>query len=198
MSRLTGILLKGLAAVLPLFITVYVLYWLAISSEAFFGAAIKYVISGEYYWPGMGSLAALVLIMLIGILIDNRVVQFFGRKLHGLITRIPVANTIFNAVQDMMQFVASSHEREDMNQVVEITLGNDMRIIGFITQKPPAISLRDRGKNLVGIYIPMSYMVGGFTVYIPESRIKPINISVEKAMRLTLTAGMTGSRDSNR
>ncbi len=195
MNRFAGILLKGLATVLPLFITVYVLYWLAVSSEAFFGAAIQYFISDEYYWPGMGSVTALVLIMLIGILVNNRVGQFLIRKLHHFITHVPVANTIFNAVQDMMQFITSSRDRESMNRVVEITLENGIRVIGFITQETPDIPLQDHGEDLVGIYIPMSYMIGGFTIYVPRKQINPVNISMEKAMRLILTAGVTGRQD---
>lgn len=195
MNRFTSILLKGLAAVLPLFVTIYVLYWLAVSSEAFFGAAIKYVISDEYYWPGMGSVVALALIMLIGVLINNRVGQFFVRQLHYIITHVPIANTIFNAVQDMMQFLASSRDRDDMDQVVELALENGMRVIGFVTQENPRIPLDNESDELIGVYIPMSYMIGGFTVYVPRDQVKPVDISVEKAMRLTLTAGMTGGHN---
>lgn len=196
MNRFTSILLKGLAAVLPLFVTIYVLYWLAVSSEAFFGATIKYVISEEYYWPGMGSVVALALIMLIGVLINNRVGQFFVRQLHYIITHVPIANTIFNAVQDMMQFLASSRDRDDMDQVVELVLENGMRVIGFVTQENPRIPLTNEADELIGVYIPMSYMIGGFTVYVPRDQVKPVDISVEKAMRLTLTAGMTGGHNS--
>lgn len=196
MNRFWSILLKGLATVLPIFITLYSIYWLGITSEEFLGNTIKRVISDEYYWPGMGLVVALALVMLVGVLVNNRVGEFFLRKLHYLITHIPIANTIYNAVQDLMQFFASSREKEGMNQVVEIDLGNSIRLVGFITQEKPVVPLEENTDDLVGVYLPMSYMVGGFTIYLPRKQVKPVDISVEKAMRLTLTAGMTG-HDAN-
>jgi len=185
------ILLKGLATVLPIFITIYSIYWLGVSSEEFLGNAIKRFILDEYYWPGMGTVVALALVMLVGVLINNRVGQFFVRKLHYFITHVPVANTIYNGVQDLMQFFASSREKEGMDQVVQIDMGNNIQLIGFVTQDPLAIPVTS-DEELIGVYLPMSYMIGGFTIYLPREQIKPVDISVEKAMRLTLTAGMTG------
>ena len=196
MNRFWSILLKGLATVLPIFITLYSIYWLGITSEEFLGNTIKRVISDEYYWPGMGLVVALALVMLVGVLVNNRVGEFFLRKLHYLITHIPIANTIYNAVQDLMQFFASSREKEGMNQVVEIDLGNGIRLVGFITQEKPVVPLEGNTDDLVGVYLPMSSMVGGITIYLPRKQVKPVDISVEKAMRLTLTAGMTG-HDAN-
>jgi len=185
------ILLKGLATVLPIFITIYSLYWLGVSSEEFLGNAIKRFILDKYYWPGMGTVVALALVMLVGVLINNRVGQFFVRKLHYFITHVPIANTIYNGVQDLMQFFASSREKEGMDQVVQIDMGNNIHLIGFVTQDPLAIPVAS-DEELVGVYLPMSYMIGGFTIYLPREQVKPVDISVEKAMRLTLTAGMTG------
>jgi len=189
------ILLKGLATVLPIFITIYSIYWLAIGSEEFLGNAIKQFILDEYYWPGMGTVVALAFVMLVGVLINNRVGQFFVRKLHYFVTHVPIANTIYNAVLDLMQFFASSREKEGMDQVVEIDLGNNMRVIGFITQEKLTMPLENNDEQLIGVYLPMSYMIGGFTIYLPRDQVKPVDISVEKAMRLTLTAGMTGHHE---
>ena len=191
MNWFWSILLKGLATVLPIFITIYSIYWLGISSEQFLGNAIKYFISDDYYWPGMGVVVAIALVMLVGILVNNRVGEFFLRQLHHMITHIPIANTIYNSVQDMMQFLASSRDKNGMDQVVEISLGNDMRLLGFVTQQQLAVPIED-DEELIGIYLPMSYMIGGFTMYLPRKLVKPLDISVEKAMRVTLTAGMTG------
>jgi uncharacterized membrane protein len=41
----------------------------------------------------------------------------------------------------------------------------------------------------------MSYAFGGYTIYLPRDRLQPLDISVEDAMRLAITAGLT-SRQS--
>jgi uncharacterized membrane protein len=39
----------------------------------------------------------------------------------------------------------------------------------------------------------MSYAFGGYTIYLPRDRLQPLEISVEDAMRLVITAGLTAA-----
>jgi len=41
------------------------------------------------------------------------------------------------------------------------------------------------------VYFPMSYQIGGYTLYLPRARLTPLDIGVEEAMRLVLTGGMS-------
>ena len=45
------------------------------------------------------------------------------------------------------------------------------------------------------VYIPMSYMIGGFTLLIPKKDIKHCQMNMEEAMRFVLTAGITGQSE---
>jgi uncharacterized membrane protein len=74
-----------------------------------------------------------------------------------------------------------------------------MEIIGFITQEDPqrlpeALSNQDS----VLVYIPMSYMIGGFTLLIPRADVRPCQMNMEEAMRFALTAGITGKSDDTK
>jgi uncharacterized membrane protein len=40
----------------------------------------------------------------------------------------------------------------------------------------------------------MSYQIGGFTVFMPRSKVMPIDMTVEDAVRFTLTAGMSSAK----
>jgi uncharacterized membrane protein len=69
--------------------------------------------------------------------------------------------------------------------------------IGFVTREDvPPVLLAHGGQDWVTVYFPMSYAFGGYTIYLPRERIAPLDISVEDAMRLAITAGLTaaGSR----
>lgn len=51
-------------------------------------------------------------------------------------------------------------------------------------------------QNLVGVYVPLSYQIGGITLYISRDRLTELDIGVEEAMRLALTAGIqSASKD---
>jgi len=91
---------------------------------------------------------------------------------------------------------------KDKNQqvaVVDLQAQGMGMMIGIITSEQLPSKIADvvndnsTGK-LLTVYIPMSYMVGGFTLFLPESKIKRLDWSFEKAMRFALTAGV--SQDS--
>ena len=53
------------------------------------------------------------------------------------------------------------------------------------------------GEGHCAVYVPISYQLGGYTIYLPRSRLTPINMSVEDALRFAITAGMSGEKKSN-
>jgi len=50
----------------------------------------------------------------------------------------------------------------------------------------------------VAVYLPMGYMIGGYTVFVPRDWINPIQMSVEEAMRSSLIAWMAGANGQAR
>ncbi|MCW9028420.1 MAG: hypothetical protein OQJ80_05765, partial [Kangiella sp.] len=44
--------------------------------------------------------------------------------------------------------------------------------------------------ELVAVYIPMSYQIGGFTFFMPKSKCKELDMSPSDAMKKVLTASM--------
>ena len=50
----------------------------------------------------------------------------------------------------------------------------------------------------VAVYLPMGYMIGGYTVFVPQEWVQPIQMSVEEAMRSSLIAWMARAEPSVR
>ena len=183
-------LLTGFITLLPAVLTIYFLYWLAVSSENIMGAALRWVLPQAAYFPGLGMIAGLAVVFIVGILMKAILVRQlfnFGEK---ILYRLPLIKTVYRAMRDLFEFFTP--KKEGLGQVVAVTY-NGMEMIGFITQtdqqKLPE-SFREQDKVLV--YLPMSYMIGGFTLFIPREHVRPIKMSMEEAMRFALTAGITG------
>jgi uncharacterized membrane protein len=66
------------------------------------------------------------------------------------------------------------------------------KLIGFVTQEHANTLGIGGGDDLVAVYLPMSYQIGGYTIYIPRSRLAETELSVEQAMRVVLTGGVRG------
>ncbi len=68
---------------------------------------------------------------------------------------------------------------------------NDVQLIGFITGEIGELPGIDIFDDKVAVYLPMSYQLGGFMVYLSKDCIEIIDISVEDAIRRVLTTGLS-------
>lgn len=192
LKSMSKILLTGFITLLPAVLTIYLLYWLAVSSEQLMGGAIRRFLPEAYYWPGLGMLAGLVIVFIVGLMMN----AYFVRRLFDLgeqiLYRLPLIKTIYRAIRDFFDFF--SPKNKGFGQVVAVSF-NNMQVIGFVTQEnPDKLPESFREQDSVLVYIPMSYMIGGFTVFIPRSEVRPLNMSMDEAMRFTITAGITGKK----
>ena len=184
-------ILTGLVTILPVVLTLYLLYWLVVSAE---GDAIRLWLPADRYKPGMGVLAGLLVTFLVGLLMHAYVVQRLFARGESLLYRMPVIKSIYQALRDFLNYF-SPGSKKDFDQVVAVTLGDSgMEVIGFVTQADPNNLPEDfRAPDSVLVYLPLSYMIGGYAVLIPRSAIRTLHMNMEEAMRFTLTAGVTGA-----
>ena len=106
-----------------------------------------------------------------------------------------VSREIYRAIRDLFDFF--SPKKEHFGRVVIVAV-NNMEMVGFITQEDPArLPESLRNPDSVLVYLPMSYMIGGFTLLIPKKDIKPCQMNMDEAMRFVLTAGITGQSNAS-
>jgi len=187
---LSKTLLSGFITLLPIILTIYLLYWLGISSEKVMGDALRYLLPENLYFPGLGMLTGIVIVFMVGLMMNAYLIRKLFSFGEQVLYRLPLIKPIYRAFRDFFDFF--SPDKEGLGQVVSVTL-NGMELVGFVTQEdeqrlPP--SFRDRDSVLV--YLPMSYMVGGYTLLVPRSELHPLQMSRDEAMRFVLTAGITG------
>jgi uncharacterized membrane protein len=190
MRKIWNTMLKGLVAVLPIGLTVYVVYWLAVTAERVFSGTIRRLVPEGAYWPGLGLIAGLLVLYLVGLAVNAYVVRRALRFGDRLFARIPVVKTIYLATRDFMRFFPASGQGSDLKRVVLVPFGPG-RAIGFVTaESGTALGLDDVGSDRVAVYLPMSYMIGGYTVFVPRDVLEPTSLSVEAAMRIALMGGV--------
>jgi uncharacterized membrane protein len=170
---------------------VYLVYWLAVATEKLFSRVLKLVIPDSAYWPGLGLIAGLVVLYLAGLAVNAYVVRRALRLSDELFARIPVVKTIYVAIRDFMTFFPSAGKGSDLKRVVLVPFGPG-KAIGFVTAESSVALGVAEGDDLVAVYLPMSYMIGGYTMFLPRDVIEPTAMSVEAGMRLALMGGVQG------
>ncbi|WP_253474204.1 DUF502 domain-containing protein [Natronocella acetinitrilica] len=192
MRYFSKIFLKGLAAVLPVTITLYLIFWLADLAESFFGALIGTVL--PIYFPGLGILLAIATVFGIGFLLQAYLVQRIFQWGERVLQSIPLVKTIYSSVQDLMDFVSRS-SAGNANQVVmvQVNVGDTKaRLLGFVTREdfenlPEGMA----NQGDIAVYMPMSYQIGGYTLILPRESVQAIDMPMDEAMRFAVTAGMS-------
>jgi uncharacterized membrane protein len=193
MRKIWNTMLKGLVATLPIGLTVYLVYWLAVTAERLFSRALKPLLPESAYWPGLGLVAGLGVLYLVGLAVNAYVVRRALRLGDQLFAHIPVVKSVYVAIRDFMRFFPSPGQSRDLQRVVLVPFGPG-KAIGFVTaESSAALGLGSAGDDPVAVYLPMSYMIGGYTVFLPREILEPTSLSVEAGMRIVLMGGVQGA-----
>lgn len=194
--RVSRIFLRGLVVILPIAITLAVVYWLVVSAEALLGGIVRLVLPDKYYATGVGVLLGVVLVFVAGLTVNVWITRALLDRAEALMERIPIIKSIYGAIRDLARFLSGDHSKERFHKVVVVSVSTDMRLIGFVTREDFTNQPHELAptEDTVAVYLPMSYQIGGFTLFLPRSQVQPIDMTIEDAMRFTLTAGMSGSK----
>ena len=191
LARIARTFFTGLAVVLPIFVTVAVMVWLVHAVESTLGVVVRVFLPEGSYQSGLGLLLALALVFSIGVLMEaiyfRRIMQWFEEVLN----RIPLVKTIYSAMRDLMSLFSRDGKRTFSKVVLVQWPGFPGKLIGFVTIEDFSALPVKPGAEAVAVYMPMSYQIGGYTVFLPRSCLTPLDMTLEEAMRFVVTAGMS-------
>ena len=195
MNNLGKLFLKGLAVTIPLALTLAIAWWMAASAERLLGSVLIRILPDGWYIPGMGLLSAMALILLVGLLSHVIIFQRLFEWGEGLLERLPLIKTIYTALRDFFGYFAPGAQ-QSFSKVVMVRLpGHDFEAMGFVTRETfDDLPLDPQAEAPVAVYLPMSYQIGGYTLYLPRSALTPVVLPFEDAMRLAVTGGVTRKR----
>lgn len=188
-------LIKGSMVLLPLLVTVW-LVWSVLSSLNDLGVqALQLLHADLLLFPGMGVVVMLMLLLVVGLAFQLNPISWVYEYVEDTFLRMPVVKTLYGAVKDFAAMFDG--EKSQAQQVVLVDMPNVGQLVGFVTTKnipEPVRALEGDHADLVAVYLPMSYMVGGYTLFLPEARLTHVDWSVEDAMRFAVTAGISQSQ----
>ena len=198
MNALGTLFLKGLAVVIPVTLTLAILWWLARGAEQFLGGLLTRVLPEGWYVLGMGVVSAVAITILIGLLTHVILFQRLFEIGEAVLNRLPLVKTIYSAIKDFIDYL-SPDSRVAMSKVVLIKVpGQEFEMLGFVTSEdlshvPMELSVDEP----IAVYLPMSYMIGGYTLFLPRSCLTPLDLSFEEGMKLVLTGAVSREKPEN-
>lgn len=191
-------ILKGSLIVFPVLITIWVIWSLVrwideLGQKALEPFSLSYLI-----FPGSGLIIVVVILLIVGLLFQFNYINWVFTKIEKYLLKFPLVKTVYSAMKDLAGMFDNNQNKDQQVVLVDMQSSGLGFIVGLITNKtlPTAISntLNDKSlskKQLVAVYLPMSYMVGGYTILIESDKVKIVDWSFEEAMRFALTAGVS-------
>lgn len=218
------VLLTGVAIIVPLIVTLYVLsvalefitnaltpfiellQWLGIIQWFESVALIQLLIDLNIYSLVIDFLTELIAVaVLLGVVV---LVGFIGHSHHGervigyvdlAITSIPGIGTVYKSFRRMGD-VMLDNEAENFQEVKLVQcLDDEMYVLGFETSPSPATVEEVTGHDeMVTLFIPLAPnpVTGGFLTHVPKSRVMDIDMTIEEGVRSILTSGVASGDDS--
>lgn len=177
------LIVKGLLTVLPITLTVYLLVWVITSIEAF----LHPYLTSVFYFPGLGIIITLLTLAAIGLLINAYIVQLALDSTSVIFEKLPVVKTLYGAIRDAVALF-ETNKSSNKKRAVLVELASEVHTLGFITNDEVSKKLFPN-ENKIVVYLPLSYQIGGYTLYVNPDKITELDIDVETAMRIAITGG---------
>jgi uncharacterized membrane protein len=187
MKSFNQIFLKGLIVVLPITLTFYLLIWASVTVESLFGSGLKLLLGKELYIPGFGILLTIILVFLVGLLVSHYFTARFFKLFTNLLEKVPLIKAIYNPLKDLMALLPGKSSEQDRPQRVVMVPMEAFGgyAFGFVTREDlDELPMSD----LVTVYIPYSYMLGGMTLLIAKEKLIKVDMPVDQALKLSVTA----------
>jgi len=183
------VFLNGVIVVAPAIITVWIvgqgIIWLDSNIRN-----LLHALGWQDPVRGIGVAVGVGGIYVIGLLARTWLLRWPVRLAESLVERIPLVKSLYSSIRDLLQFLGGTEAGSRGKPCVVNTGHGRAAMLGLITQEQPEDALTGEADR-VGVYLPMSYQLGGYTLYLPREAVTELeDKSVEDLMKLCMTAGI--------
>jgi len=169
--------ITGLLVIVPIWGTVLVLKTLFITLDSLLGDFLEKYFPQRYI-PGQGILLLVAVIFFGGLLATN----FMGRRIY----------TTIKSMMDVLSFQDQDKGAAKYSRVVLIEFPRKGQYaLALVTGVTPGEVQDISTDRVINVYVPTSpNPTSGYLLFVPESELIPVNMSVDEAMKMMFSGGM--------
>jgi uncharacterized membrane protein len=199
-ARLRNYFLTGLVIVGPVTITLYIAWYVINSFDAWVKPYIPSVYNPDKYLPfavpGLGLIFAIIGLTMIGALAANLIGRSIISVGEVMLGRMPVVRNVYRGTKQIFESVVSASSPAGQAAFQKVAVmefpSPGIYALVFVTgTAPDEIAALKPGDDLVSVFMPTHFLPpSGFTVFVPRRAVTPIDLSVEDAAKIIISAGM--------
>ncbi|MDL5360376.1 DUF502 domain-containing protein [Halalkalicoccus sp. NIPERK01] len=202
-NRLRQSVITGTAITIPFILTVIVLgfvlsfvaetlnpvVWLAAYADIEVAAPVVQATT---------ILTLLALIVAVGIVAEHTDGTRIAGGFHAAMESIPGVSSIYNSFRRMSDILIES-DVESFQDVKLVEFPRDgSYTLAYLTGRPPAELVAAAGhEEMLTLFVPFAPnpVMGGFLIYVPESRVIDVDMTVEESVQAIITSGVAHSQE---
>lgn len=186
-------LITGLLVLLPVAVTVTVLWRLFFALDDILGRFVETYLGRPV--PGLGLVALVALVMGIGAVASN----FIGRRMiragEGVVTRVPLMGWVYRTTKQLFSTILE--ERSSFRKVVLVPYPLEGTYsVAFLTSESPKSMHGQLGDSYVTVFLPTTpNPTSGLMLVVPADKVIPLDMTVDEGLRLVISAGALAKGD---
>jgi len=197
-TRVRKYFLTGLAALLPTVMTIYLVVKGFTYLDTIFKPFLNKVLKTSTPPPFLGFAVTIVLVFVVGLLLAT----FVGRRLYRLadasLAKMPLIRHIYPYVKQVTDFVLEEKKIEAKAVVAVEYPRRGAWSIGLITGHGFDAVRRRTGEEMVSVFMVSSPApFTGYVVMVPRREVVILPITVDQALRFTISGGVVGPDSSH-
>ncbi len=196
-QRIRGYFFTGIVIAGPLAVTVYITTWIIGLIDAWFKPLIPAGFFppwlAPYNVPGLGLIIAFVSLTLLGFLTANLVGRWMISISETALGRMPVVRGLYKGMKQIFETLFSQSGTSFRKVGLIEYPGKGLWSIVFISASPEGKVLEalPGSDDYVSCFLPCSpNPTTGFFLYLKKSDVVEVNISIDDAAKLVMSAGL--------
>lgn len=209
--------LAGLVVILPIGLTAWLIWtvvgWIDSAVWPFVPDSFKpnalinrwFGLTGEEQFRlnvrGLGVIVFLIFTVIVGWLAKGIVGRSFLRWGEGLVARMPIVRSIYNGAKQIAETIFAQQEQSFETACLVEYPRSGVWAIGFVSTRAKGEVVRRTGHDdLLSVFVPTTpNPTSGFMLFLPERDVTLLDMSIEEAAKLVISAGLVypGDKDAN-
>ena len=186
-ARLRRYFISGFFTLIPIGLSVLVV-WTFVSTVDLTLAPVLDAALG-FRVPGLGLIAALLLILGAGALASHVVGERLLVLAEDFLARIPVFKWVYGTIKQMTEAFSPANKASFKSVVMVEFPRPGVYSMGFATGET-VLDLPDGShKKLTAVYIPTNHVYIGDVIFVPTENVIPSHLSVQQGIQVVLSAG---------
>jgi uncharacterized membrane protein len=191
--------LTGLVVVAPLYLTI----WLTWSFVSIVDGKVERLLpgswnlGGEYSIPGYGLAVFVVFTALMGAIAKNLFAAQIIRWGERMLDRLPIVRSLYNGIKQIAETVLVQSKSSFKKACLIEYPRRGIWAIAFIsTNAQGEVPRRTRQAEMVAVFMPTTpNPTTGFLMFVPREDVIELDMTVEEAAKLVISAGLVTPED---